>query len=159
MAIPPMDENLKELLSSFNANAVKYVVVGGYAVFIHAQPRMTKDIDIFIESSPDNAKAVYASLAQFGAPLQDITLADLQTPSLVIRIGVPPICVDILQNIDGIDFDTVYAGSTLYLIDDELPARYISAEHLIVNKLASARPQDLADVAAIQQAQAISGKK
>lgn len=46
MAIPPMDENLKELLLSFNANAVKYVVVGGYAVFVHAQPRMTKDIDI-----------------------------------------------------------------------------------------------------------------
>ncbi|HZY63732.1 MAG TPA: hypothetical protein VFE38_14520 [Edaphobacter sp.] len=67
---------------------------------------------------------------------------------------MPPICVDILQNIDGIDFDTVYAGSTLYLIEDELPARYISAEHLIVNKLASARPQDLADVAAIRQTQA-----
>lgn len=78
MAIPPMDENLKELLLSFNANAVKYVVVGGYAVFVHAQPRMTKDIDIFIESSFANAKAVYAALAQFGAPLQDITLADLR---------------------------------------------------------------------------------
>lgn len=67
---------------------------------------------------------------------------------------MPPVCVDILQNIDGIDFDTVYAGNVLYLIDDEVPARYISAEHLIVNKLASARPQDLADVLAIQQTQA-----
>lgn len=158
MAIPPMDENLKQLLSSFNENNVKYVVVGGYAVFVHAQPRMTKDLDIFIESSPANAKAVYASLAQFGAPLHDITLADLQTPSIVIRIGVPPICVDILQTIDGIDFDTVYVGSAPYLIDDELPARYISAEHLIINKLASARPQDLADVAAIRQARAACRK-
>lgn len=158
MGIPPMDENLKQLLSSFNANEARYVVVGGYAVFVHAQPRMTKDLDIFIESSPSNAKAVYASLAQFGAPLQNITLADLQTPSVVIRIGVPPICVDILQSIDGIDFDTVYAGSALYLIDDEVPTRYISAEHLIINKLASARPQDLADVAAIRQAQAASRK-
>lgn len=159
MAIPPMDENLKQLLSSFNANEVKYVIVGGYAVFVHAQPRMTKDLDVFIESSTANANAVYASLVQFGAPLQNITLADLQTPSVVIRIGVPPICVDILQTIDGIDFDTVYAGSTSYLVDDEIPARYISAEHLIINKLASGRPQDLADVSSIRQAQAVLRNK
>jgi len=55
MALPPMDENLKQLLSAFNANRVKYVVIGGYAVFLHAQPRMTKDMDVFIESSPENA--------------------------------------------------------------------------------------------------------
>ncbi len=54
MALPPMDENLRQLLSAFNANHVRYVVIGGYAVFVHAQPRMTKDLDIFIESSPQN---------------------------------------------------------------------------------------------------------
>lgn len=149
-----MDENLKQLLSAFNENRVKYVVVGGYAVFVHAQPRMTKDLDVFIESSPTNAKSVYTALSQFGAPLHDITVGDFELPTTVVRVGVPPICVDILQAIDGLDFPTVYAGSIEYLIDDEVPARYISADDLITNKLASARPQDLADVAAIRQARA-----
>lgn len=147
-----MDENLKQLLSAFNENRVKYVVVGGYAVFVHAQPRMTKDLDVFIESSPANAKSVYTALSQFGAPLHDITVGDFELPATVVRVGVPPICVDILQAIDGLDFPTVYAGSIEYLVDDEVPARYISADDLITNKLASGRPQDLADVAAIRQA-------
>jgi hypothetical protein len=159
MAIPAMDENLRELLSAFNANHVKYVVVGGYAVFVHAQPRMTKDLDVFVESSPENARAVYAALAQFGAPLSDLSVEDFQNPSTVVRIGVPPICVDILQSIDGIDFETVFAGSAEYLVDGDLPTRYISAEHLIINKLASGRLQDLADVEAIQhQQRATEGK-
>jgi hypothetical protein len=153
MAIPAMDENLRELLSAFNANHVKYVVVGGYAVFVHAQPRMTKDLDVFVESSLANGRAVYSALAQFGAPLNDLSVEDFQNPSTVVRIGVPPICVDILQRIDGIDFETVFAGSTEYLVDGDLPTRYISAEHLIINKLASGRLQDLADVEAIRHQQ------
>ena len=154
-----MDENLKQLLSAFNENRVKYVVVGGYAVFVHAQPRMTKDLDVFIESSPANAKAVYTALSQFGAPLHDITVEDFERPTMVVRVGVPPICVDILQSIDGLDFPTVYAGSIEYRIDDEVPARYISADDLIANKLAAGRPQDLADVAAIRQARIAREKR
>jgi len=68
MAIPPMDENLKQLLSAFNANRVRYVVIGGYAVFVHAQPRMTKDMDVFIESSPENGLATYKGLAGIFPP-------------------------------------------------------------------------------------------
>lgn len=154
-----MDENLRELLSAFNANHVKYVVVGGYAVFVHAQPRMTKDLDVFVESSPENAQAVFSALAQFGAPLADLSVGDFQNESNVVRIGVPPICVDILQRIDGIDFATVFAGSSEYLVDGDLPTRYISAEHLIVNKLASGRLQDLADVEAIQHRLRATGGK
>jgi hypothetical protein len=149
-----MDENLKELLSALNAHNVRYVVVGGYAIAVHAQPRTTKDLDIFIDRRPDNALAVYAALATFGAPLDDTTPADFEKPHSVLRIGVPPICIDILQHIDGVDFDSVWQASSVHMIDGDLPARYISAEHLITNKLASGRPQDLADVAAIRQAQA-----
>ena len=156
MAIPPMDENLKQLLSAFNANHVKYVVIGGYAVFVHAQPRMTKDLDVFIESSAANAIATYKSLAEFGAPLAQFTVADFADGKTISRFGVPPICFEVIQKIDGVDFDSVYADSVTVLIDGEIPARYISAEHLIRNKLASGRPQDLADVAAVRQAQ--SGK-
>ena len=154
-----MDENLRELLSAFNANHVKYVVIGAYAVFIHAQPRMTKDLDVFIESSPTNALATYKGLAEFGAPLAKFTVEDFADGKTVGRFGVPPICFEVIQSISGVDFATVYENSIPVIIDDEVPARYISADDLIANKLASGRPQDLADVAAVRQAQAVRNKQ
>jgi len=153
MALPPMDENLKQLLSAFNANRVKYVVIGGYAVFLHAQPRMTKDMDVFIESSPENAFVTYEALAEFGAPLANFTVEDFADGKTVSRFGVPPICVEVIQRIDGVDFARVYANSVPVKIDGDVSARYISAEDLIANKLASGRPQDLADVDAIRNRQ------
>jgi hypothetical protein len=158
MAIPPMDENLKQLLSAFNANHVKYVVIGGYAVFVHAQPRMTKDLDVFIESSPANAFATYKGLAAFGAPLEKFRVEDFADGKTVGRFGVPPICFEVIQSISGVDFATVYKNSVPVMIDGEIPARYISAEDLIANKLASGRPQDLADVDAIRNRQRATGK-
>ncbi len=154
-----MDRDLKELLSALNAQRVKYMVVGGYAVGVHAQPRVTKDIDIFIEMSQANAAALYAALAAFGAPLDGIGLDDFLTPTSVLRIGVPPVAVDILQQIDGITFAQAWASCEECLIDDEVMARYISADDLITNKLASGRPQDLADVEAIRQARKVQGRK
>jgi hypothetical protein len=147
-----MDKDLKELLSALNAQHVKYMVVGGYAVGVHAQPRVTKDLDIFIEMSPSNASAVYTALAAFGAPMTGIAAEDFLEPNSVVRIGVPPVAVDILQHIDGVTFEQAWRCSAEYLVDDEIPARYISAEDLITNKLASGRLQDLADAAAVRQA-------
>ncbi len=71
-----MYPDFKELLSIFNAHRVKYLIVGGYAVSFHAQPRVTKDIDLLIKPDADNAKAVYAALAKFGAPLEGFTSDD-----------------------------------------------------------------------------------
>jgi predicted nucleotidyltransferase len=153
MAIPPMEQNLRELLFALNRHGVKYVIIGGYAVFIHAQPRMTKDLDVFIESSPANALALYKALAEFGASLAEFTLEDFHTPTICARFGNPPYCFDVLQQIAGIDFATVYANSEELLIDGDLPARFISAADLITNKLASGRLQDLADVEAIRHSQ------
>ena len=150
MAIPPMEENLRQLLSALNAHNVRYLIIGGYAVFVHGQPRMTKDLDVFIESSPENAIAVFQALAAFGAPLSDFSVDDFADIKTGARFGNPPICFDILQKIDGIDFTTAYVNSIPFLIDGDLPARYISAEDFITNKLASGRPQGLADVDAIR---------
>ncbi len=154
-----MDENLKQLLSAFNANNVKYVVIGGYAVFVHAQPRMTKDLDVYIESSPQNALATFKGLAEFGAPLAQFSVEDFSDGKTVARFGVPPICFEVIQRIDGVDFASVYANSIPVMIDGEVPTRYISAEDLIANKLASGRPQDLADVDAIRNRQRATNKR
>lgn len=122
MAIPPMDENLKQLLSAFNANHVRYLIVGGYAVFVHGQPRMTKDLGLFIESSESNARATFKALAEFGAPLSDFTLSDFSDGQTIARFGIPPLCVDVLQHIDGIDFANAYEHSEVLMIDADLPA-------------------------------------
>jgi hypothetical protein len=150
-----MDKHLKELLSAFDEHSVRYVVVGGYAIAVHAQPRATKNLDLFIDPTPKNEKAVYAALAAYGASLGDVTPEDFEKPDSILRLGVPPICVDILQSIDGVEFDSVWQASSEYTVDG-FRARYISVEHLITNKLASGRPQDLADV---RQAQAAKMSK
>ena len=153
MAIPPMEPILKELLFALNAHSVRYLIVGGYAVFMHGQPRMTKDLDVFVESSPSNAIALFQALAEFGAPLSEFSVEDFFDSRTGARFGNPPICFDILQKIDGVDFATAYANSVPFLIDGDLPARYISADDFITNKLASGRLQDLADVEAVRNRQ------
>src|SRR3984885_7956607 len=100
-----MFDDFKELLSVFNAHSVKYLIVGGYAVSFHAQPRATKDLDLFIKADPANANATYAALASFGAPLTNFKVEDLSDPRKFIRFGREPVAVDILPGIDGVAFD------------------------------------------------------
>src|ERR1700693_5742548 len=100
-----MYPDFKELLSAFNAHNVKYLIVGAYAVSLHAQPRATKDPDILFRPDAENAKSTYAALAQFGAPLEGLTLADFAAPGSFFRMGREPVAVDILSDIPGVDFD------------------------------------------------------
>jgi hypothetical protein len=102
--------------------------------------------------------AIYRALAEFGAPLAQFTIEDFADGRTIARFGVPPICFEIIQRIDGVDFASVSVNSMQVMIDGEVPARYISADDLIANKLASGRPQDLADVAAIRQRRRASAK-
>jgi len=147
-----MYPDFKELLSLFNGHKVKYLVVGGYAVSFHAQPRATKDLDIFIKADAANAAAVYAALAKFGAPLDELTPEDFIEPGKFYRIGRPPIMVDILPEISGVDFDTAWGKRVEAQIDAGLQVPFIDAESLISAKLASGRPEDLADVAVLRRA-------
>jgi hypothetical protein len=107
-----MFQDFKDLLSAFNAHGVKYLVVGGYAVSFHAQPRATKGIDLFIKADAVNARATYRALASFGAPLDTIRVEDLAEPRNFIRFGREPRAVDILPGIDGVDFDAAWDGAS-----------------------------------------------
>jgi hypothetical protein len=149
-----MYPDFKELLSVLNAHRVKYLVVGAYAVSIHAQPRATKDLDILVKADADNAQAVFAALAQFGAPLQGLTAADFAEPGPFLRLGREPVGVDILTAIPGVEFEAAWERRVEDVIDPAsgLKATFISREDLIAGKLASGRPQDLADVDAIRKA-------
>jgi hypothetical protein len=149
-----MYQDYKDLLSAFQSHGVKYLVVGGFAVIYHSQPRFTKDMDLFIKADPENAKAAYAALAEFGAPLQGISPEDFTDRNSFFRFGRDPKGFDILPAIPGVDFDAAWERRIESEIDATTgtKANFISAADLIASKLASGRPQDLADADAIRKA-------
>jgi hypothetical protein len=149
-----MYQDYKDLLSAFHAHGVRYLIVGGYAVIFHAQPRFTKDIDLFIKADLANAQATYAALAEFGAPLQGIRPEDFAEPGSFFRFGRDPHGFDILPDMPGVDFDAAWERRVEGVIDAKtgLKACFISSADLVAAKLASGRPQDLADVDAIRKA-------
>jgi predicted nucleotidyltransferase len=146
-----MTKDFKDVLRAFNAHAVKYLIVGGHAFGVHAQPRTTKDLDLFIRADSENAKAVFHALAQFGAPLEGMTPEDF-TDGTAFQLGQPPDRIDILQKIDGVSFDEAWNNRIEGSIDGEVQASVISRDDLIRNKLASGREQDLLDVKQIRRA-------
>ena len=150
-----MFDDFKELLQLFSGLRVRYLIVGGYAVSFHAQPRATKDIDLFVSPDRDNAGALYSALREFGAPLGDLRAEDFSDPSKFFRMGRDPIMVDVLSRIDGISFDDAWERRVEAVVDAETgqTAFFLSSRDLIASKLAAGRPQDLADVAALQQAE------
>jgi len=146
-------------LSAFNARGVKYLIVGGYAVIFHAQPRFTKDIDLFIQADPANAKAVYDALASFGAPMGDYAPEDFADRGAFFRFGRDPRGFDLLPDLPGVEFNAAWERRVEAVIDEKtgLRAPFISAGDLIESKRASGRLQDLADVEAIQKAMEAKG--
>jgi hypothetical protein len=149
-----MYQDYKDLLSAFQSHGVKYLVVGGFAVIYHSQPRFTKDVDLFIKADPENAKATYAALAAFGAPLQGIRPEDFTDHNSFFRFGREPKGFDILPSIPGVDFDAAWERRVETVVDTTsgLKANFISADDLIASKLASGRARDLADVEEIRKA-------
>ncbi len=154
-----MFDEFKELLSAFNARNVRYLVVGGYAVSLYAQPRSTQDIDILVAADTQNAAAVFAALQDFGAPLEGLSPNDFSRPGKLFRMGRPPLAVDILLEIDGVRFEQAWANRVETEIDPStaLKGTFISREDLIANKVAAGRPQDLADADALRKAKAGGG--
>lgn len=146
-----MPEDLKELLRAFNDHGVKYLIVGGYAFGVHAEPRATKDLDIFIRSDEQNSKAIFQALAQYGAPLEGLAPSDFQDGT-AFQIGQPPARIDILQSIDGVTFDAAWENRIEGVIDGQVRAAVISRDDLIRNKLATAREQDILDVKRLRAA-------
>ena len=140
-----MNRDLIDLLAEFNAQGVEFLVVGAHALAVHGHVRATKDLDVWVRADAANAPRVFAALAAFGAPLQDLTVADLAEPGLVFQIGVPPLRVDVITAIDGVAFPEAWTDRVMLSLDGtSVPV--ISRHHLIENKRASGRLQDLADV-------------
>ncbi len=147
-----INQDFSDLFAELNAAGVRYLLVGGYAIAVHARPRYTKDLDLWIEPTPENAALVYEALGRFGAPLQHFSMADLQRPGMVIQLGLPPSRIDLVTSIDGVTFEDAWP--------DRMQSQYgpnviqvIGLAHLIENKRSSGRAQDLADVELLERSQ------
>jgi hypothetical protein len=152
-----MNSDFKDLLRVFNEHKVRYLVVGGYAVIKYTEPRYTKDLDLWVEASPRNARAVFAALRQFGAPLRDITSADFAKEGSIYQMGRPPARVDVLTSIGGVRFADAWPNRVTSNFDG-IPVAVISRQDLLTNKRAVGRPQDLVDVNNLLEAEGTLGK-
>lgn len=143
--LPTVNPDFKELLLAFNAHNVEYLIVGAHALAAHGHVRATKDLDLWVRPETSNAHKVLQALSDFGAPLGGLTVDDLDRKNTIFQIGLPPLRIDIITNIDGVEFAEAWPDR-LQTLFGGVPAFVISRDHLIRNKKASARLQDLADV-------------
>lgn len=145
MVKTPKNDDYHDMLYALKNAGAEFLVVGGYAMAAHGLLRGTKDIDIWVRATPENAKRVISALIEFGAPLNGINESDFAVPGSIYQIGVAPVRIDLLTKIAGIDFDSAWLSK----IDSELfdvPVPVIGRDALILNKRTVGREQDLLDV-------------
>jgi len=140
-----MNSDFKDLLRLFAKHEVRYLVVGGYAAMHYSQPRFTKDLDLWLEPTPENAGLVMKAFLDFGMPLIDVTPADFENESFQYMIGRAPVLFDFLTSLPGLSFPPCWDGR---VIDggEGFPIDYLSRNDLIHAKELAGRPQDLADL-------------
>jgi predicted nucleotidyltransferase len=143
-----LDSNFADFLKSLNAHQVEYLVVGGYAVGFHGFVRATGDLDIFVRLSVRNAENLIAAYKDFGFDVPELTAAVFLEPGRIVRIGVPPLRLEVMNAISGVTFDTCFDQRVEETIDG-LRVCFIDRESLLVNKRAAGRPKDLADIDAL----------
>jgi len=143
MATIQLPPDFKEFLKLLNSNRVEYLVIGGYAVNYYGFPRATGDLDIWIAISPDNAQRVTEALRRFGFPQADAAL--FQQTRQIVRMGVPPVRLEILTTISGVDFADCYARRLAAELDG-VTVNFIQLDDLKRNKQASGRLKDRMDL-------------
>lgn len=148
MRFPP---DLVAVLAAFGAERVRYLVVGGHAVGVHARPRSTKDLDIWLEHEPKNVARACKALSGFGAPRHIVDALRTATSDEIVWMGRAPARIDFLFSIPGASFDAAWSRR-VEVETDGLSVHVIGRQDLLANKRAAGRPQDKRDVRAIERA-------
>ena len=143
-----VQKDFSELLESFNAREVAYLIVGAHALAFHGAPRYTGDLDILVRPDKENARRVLAALSDFGFGSLELTAEDFTAPGRVVQLGVPPVRVDITTSITGVTWDEAYDGRVAGTYGN-VPVHYLGRAQFVVNKRALARRKDLADLEAL----------
>jgi hypothetical protein len=137
--------DFSEFAACANARDVRYLIVGGYAVAFHGHPRYTKDLDVWIDRTKENAERLVAALADFGFDALALQTKDFLEPERVVQLGYPPLRIDLLTSVTGVEFEGCYERRVMQEVEGvALP--FINLDDLIANKRANGRHQDLADL-------------
>jgi hypothetical protein len=147
---PELSKDLREFVQLLVAHRVEFVIVGAYARALYGRPRYTKDIDVFVRSSKENAEKLAALIHAFGFSSLCLTASDFYDPDLVVHLGHEPNRIDISTKISGVSFDQVWANRVPAELDG-VPVAFISRDDFLINKRASGRLQDLADAEDVEQ--------
>ena len=147
-----LSNDYKEFFELLNANGVRYLVIGGFAVALHGHPRYTKDLDIWIWINEQNAIHLLKTLRDFGFGSLGIKSSDLMNPENIFQLGYAPNRIDLITSIEGLDFETCFQEKVI-LDYHGISINFIDYQHLIQSKKAAGRPQDLADVDFLEKVQ------
>jgi hypothetical protein len=140
-----VNQDFRDLLRVFNEEKVRYLVVGGYALIKHSEPRYTKDLDLWVSPDEENAKRVFQALIKYGAPVSSMSPVDFTREGYFFTMGLAPNRIDILFDMKGLTFDAAWQRRVCDLNGD-IEICFLSRVDLIINKEAVGRKQDLADV-------------
>lgn len=149
------NSDFRDPFQCLNETGVRYLIVGAYAVIYHTEPRYTQDLDLWAEPTPENALNVWNALSNFGAPLGDLTVADLCNPDIVFQLGVEPNRVDIVLDVEGLSFAEAWENRVSGTYEDQ-KVFILSYEHTLHAKKIAGREQDLLDA---RRLEAIKKKK
>ncbi len=141
-----LNPDYKDMLSSLKEEKVEFIVVGAFALAGHGFPRATGDIDIWVRNTGENAEKTIRALARFGAPISNLSIAELTSSDLVIQIGVEPCRIDIITGVNGLEFDEAWKNRVRINVED-IVFDILSKQDLLKNKLAAGREKDLGDIA------------
>lgn len=144
------DRDFREFLACLAAHDVRFLVVGGYAVAAHGHPRYTGDLDLWVWTGAENAESLLTALADFGFGSMGLVANDFTEPGRVVQLGYPPVRIDLLTSIDGVEFESCF-DRRVEVVVDGLSVPFIALDDLRRNKASSGRPQDLADLAALDE--------
>ena len=147
-----MNEDFRDVLAELLAARARFLVVGAHAVAVHGIPRSTGDLDVWIDTGSENIPRVWTALVHFGAPMEalGVTTSDLAKPGMIVQLGVPPRRIDIITSVTGIGFEDAWVGRVTHRVND-LEVPFIGRAELLLNKRATGRPKDLADVEALER--------
>lgn len=145
-----LDENFKEFIRLLNANGVKYLVVGGFAVAYHGYPRYTKDIDFWVWAESENASRLLKALQDFGFGALGLQQEDLSDPENVIQLGYEPHRIDLIIQLEGLDFGTCFAQRQEATFEG-IPIHFIGYDDLLKNKRSTGRLKDKVDVQTLER--------
>jgi hypothetical protein len=149
MARMQLPDDFRDFFKFLNESEVEYLLIGGWAVGFHGYPRATADMDVWVACDPDNARRIVQALRLFGFTHDEATESLFARPGFVVRMGLPPMRIELLTKISGVEFAACRARCET-MVENGIPIPVIALKDLIANKKASARPKDLADLDALE---------